>query len=223
MSKSVWRLTPYPYFEVDAIEEWLDELSRQGLQFRTKFGPFCHFEHSPAPARYRLDIRRRGDERTDDERINAYRELGWEFCSDYTRDAEVYRAKTRNAVELHTDAELRKDLVKRSFRKQFWGVLLCAFLIADTVWDTAAFMRDAGGTLRPPYLLACSASLALILLLLCDIAVTLTGYFRLRRHDFCPFSHTRKRARRGTLRCLFQILLAVLFVTAMVLALFAAA
>lgn len=224
MTKTVWKLAPYPYFEVEAIEDWLDELSGQGLQFQTKFGPICTFERSPSPARYRMDIRRKGDERTDVERISSYRELGWDFCSDYTRHAEIYRAQHAGAAELHTDESLLRELVKRSFREQLWGVVLFALLIADTARDTLLLLQGASGSLSLPYLLAATAALALVLLLLSDIAITLRGYFHQRRHDFCALSvHTPKRARRGALLCLSRILLVVLFVVTMVLALFSAA
>ena len=223
MTKTVWKLAPYPYFEVEAIEDWLDELSGQGLQFQTKFGPICTFERSPSSARYRMDIRRKGDERTDVERISSYRELGWDFCSDYTRHAEIYRAQHAGAAELHTDESLLRELVKRSFREQLWGVVLFLMLIADTVWDTIVLVQGAAGQFTLPYLLAAAASLMLTLLLLSDIVVTLRGYFHQRRHDFCALSvHTPKRARRGALLCLGRILLVILFVATMVLALFAA-
>lgn len=223
MSKTVWKLAPYPYFEVEAIEDWLDEMSRQGLQFSTKFGPICTFKRSPSPARYRMDIRRSGDERTDDERISAYRELGWDFCSDYTRHAEIYRAQRADAAELHTDNSLLRALVKRSFREELWGVVLLLLLIADTMWDYTELLRDTDGRISPAIILLTTSTFALVLLLLSDIVITLRGYFRQRRYNFCALSvHTSKLARRGTLLCLGRILLVVLFVVTMLLALFAA-
>lgn len=221
MSKSVWKLPPYEYFEVDAIAGWLDELSRRGLQLETKFGPFCLFRRDHSTYRYRLDIRRSGDARTDDERIDAYRIMGWNFVTDYTQNAEVYRT-TDPTTELHTDEELLCDLVKRGCRRQLWqcATYLC-YIILFIFWHINGLLRDCGSLSAifsdPPYRLLFCACLSFILILLINIAVILIGYGRLKKHRFTQYTvHTPKRARWGVFWWIMRIFLAVLFLFTMV-------
>lgn len=45
---AVWKYLPYEFFEVDAIEAWLDEQVSQGLSLQKIIGSFCRFELTSA-------------------------------------------------------------------------------------------------------------------------------------------------------------------------------
>ena len=128
MNTVVFKIAPYEYFEVGAIAGWLDEQSRCGLQLDTCFGPLCIFRREETVCRYRVDIRRSGDDRTDKERIAAYQELGWAFVTDYTNRAEIYRTACDDAAELHTDDALLRSLVKKGCRDRLLLCVLYLFL-----------------------------------------------------------------------------------------------
>lgn len=84
---------PYYFYQVDAIEDWLDEQAQKGLfPLETRFGTAMSFRRdTPRAVRYRIDVKRNigyTDEKT---RIAAYREMGWEYVCDLTPYLDIYR------------------------------------------------------------------------------------------------------------------------------------
>ena len=209
MRKTVWKLAPYEPFEVDAIAGWLDEMSQNGLQFQSKWGPFCRFEHSSSPARYRVDPRRDEDGRTEEERMATYRDFGWEFCSYYTRYAEVYCAEDPNAPELHTDRDLLDGLVKRTIRDRLGRLLVFAFPSVQFFQLTAEVFTDwISQPYDPGYLSLLLICVLALLIILLTIVLTVTAAVRYKHHPE-TMVHTPLRARRGTF---WQGVLAVLII-----------
>lgn len=210
MRKTVWKLAPYEPFEVDAIAGWLDEMSQKGLQFTSKWGPFCRFERSPSPARYRVDPGRIMLDPTEEERIDAYRHFGWEYCSPYTRYADVYRAEDPSAPELHTDNDLLDGLVKHSFRGHFW-----LFLHFALAYVNAAILTDGFSWLSqsydPAYLPLTLLVFSSLLLLVLFIGLTVSTWLRLKRHPETDI-HTPQRLRRGMCWRTFRLTLGIISV-----------
>lgn len=223
--KKVWKLAPYETFEVKAIEGWLDELSQQGLQFRLRFGPVCIFERTPSPARYRVDIRRKNDcDRTDAARFALYREMGWEYCSDYGGQAEIYRAEDPDAPELHTDEEVLSELVRSCCRNH---LVMCALFVWQIVYITYSNFQfadrwsDWGVVIQKQDIIFFIACGAFCLAMLMTIILTLVRWMRLRRSDYrCSQPHTPKRALRGTLWLLVRLVLIAIFVLSIPFTLF---
>lgn len=195
MKKYLWKIAPYECFEVDAIAGWLDEMSQNGLQFRDKWGPFCRFERSPSPARYRVDPVRVQLDPTEEERIAAYREFGWEYCSPYTHLADVYRAEDPDTVELHTDRELLGGLVKRSIRGQF-GLCLHFAVVLFFLYVPDGFYWFSQ-TYDPDYLPITLFLFSFVLTLVLSIALTFFSWRLLKKHPEAAV-HTPQRLRRGT-------------------------
>ena len=76
---------PYYFYQVDAIESWLDEQAQKGLfPLETRFGTAMSFrKDTPRAVRYRIDVKRNIGYTDEKARIAAYRELGWD-CLLYT-------------------------------------------------------------------------------------------------------------------------------------------
>ena len=196
--KTVWKLAPYEPFEVDAIAGWLDELSRKGLQFRTKFGPVCIFDRRNSPARYRVDPGRIALDPKEEERIDAYRHFGWEYCSDYTKYAEVYRAEDPDAPELHTDPDLLDGLVKRTIRDQLGRCLVFLFPAVQMVSLTAdIFTHWAANRHDPAYLSLLLICSLFLLILLMTVVLLVAAALRWKKR-LETVIHTPRRARWGT-------------------------
>lgn len=221
MKKTVWKLAPYEPFEVDAIAGWLDEMSQKGLQFTSKWGPFCRFERSPSPARYRVDPGRIMLDPTEEERIDAYRHFGWEYCSDYTKYAEVYRAEDPDAPELHTDPDLLEGLVKRTIRDRLLDCLADVIIFfyplmtageSHSLWDD--WRTDPFCASVP---LMC---ITLPLILLLGIALTFHAWVRVRKERPSSVGHTAHAARWGIfwrgLRLGLMVLFAIGFLLAII-------
>lgn len=198
MKKTVWKLAPYECFEVDAIAGWLDEMSQNGLQFRDKWGPFCRFERSPSPARYRVDPGRIMLDPTEEERMSAYRDFGWEYCSNYTKYTEIYRAEDPDAPELHTDRSLLSVLVKRTIRDQLLEIL-ADIIIFSYPLQTAIknpHLWDDWYT-NPFYASVPLMCITIPLILLLGIALTIHAWIRVQKALPAPVVHTARRARWG--------------------------
>ncbi len=216
MRKTVWKLAPYECFEVDAIAGWLDEMSQMGLQFQAKWGPFCRFERSPAPARYRVDPRRDEDDPTERERTATYRDFGWEFCSYYTKHAEVYRAEDPNAPELHTDCDLLDGLVKRTIRNRLIQMLALALYARLILQETVgAFKSWANQQYDSDWLPLLLFGVLTLLIFLVIIVLSFTAALRYKYHSE-TIIHTPQRAKRGTLWRRLLVILAILCIAAWV-------
>ena len=223
MNKIVWKAAPYACFEVDAIEGWLDEMSQKGLQFRNKIGPLCRFERSPSPARYRMDIPRSEDDRTSSERITDYREMGWDYCSDYTYEAEVFRSLTPDAAELHTDSDLLWGLQRKAITAQLVRCLSFLILAVPIIRNALEFFGNY--SLFHPESLLEGAVLWLhilyFLIILMTIALTITAAVRVRRGSKAANAHSPRRYLWGRLwyglRLAFMAAFAALWVIGVLL------
>lgn len=210
MKKRAWRPAPYECFETLAVSQWLSEMSRNGLQFRAQWGNFCLFERKAAPARYEVDIRRKGDcDRNDAARFALYRDMGWEYCNDYFGLAEVYRSTDENAPELHTDKDTMQELLRRCTRKMLWSCFwqaVCVFWIiySAVIGAAEAYLGIVSPSVSIPGL---TMYLCLILALLINIVLVLVRLFRPRRNGNRQLPHTAERARRGSIWATLQTIL----------------
>ena len=110
---AVWKQLPYEFFEVDAIEAWLDEQVSQGLTLKKRFGRlFCFDRSAPGMTRYRINVLPKKETQSKSERIEAYREMGWEYVTALSYQAEIYRALRPDAVELNTDEEVLAEALQ---------------------------------------------------------------------------------------------------------------
>lgn len=113
MSKSKYNTIkelPFAWYEVDALEAWLDEQSRQGLKMVDFFGfdfgrrRAVFMETNELPTRYRIHIKPKDGYYTRREEYKeTMRELGWEYVGQLHYRADVYRATRPDAVEINTD------------------------------------------------------------------------------------------------------------------------
>ena len=84
MKNRVTERIPYDWFEIDAIEGWLDEHVRQGLRL-VNITPLKRAEFEPATGsltRYRIHVKEEKDGSRDEEYHETFRELGWEFVAE---------------------------------------------------------------------------------------------------------------------------------------------
>lgn len=124
---------PCSIYDIRGIQEWLDEMARQGL-FLKEINPRfdrAEFEPgAPAPVRYRLDpVARKGKE--DDEHVALYEQMGWSYVDRIGRWYYIFSCADPEAPELYSDPQslaLAMDsLVRRDFRNH---VLLALALLA---------------------------------------------------------------------------------------------
>ena len=140
---------PFAWYEVDALEEWLDEQSRQGLKLigirgLNKKGVFA--ESADAPTRYRIHIKPKDGYYTRQEEYKeTMRELGWEYVDRLHYRADVYRAVGPDAVEINTDETALRDSIKAANRTDLAASIVMILLIPYQLWNNLRFLRYYDG------------------------------------------------------------------------------
>lgn len=132
---------PYYFYQVDAIESWLDEQARNGLFLQqSSIGSMMSFQKdTPRSARYRIDVKRNLGYNGEQERISSYKEMGWEYVCDMTPYLDIYRCDDPAVPELNTDEEtLHEVLDKRLSSELRWGrigIVLLVFLLGQELYS----------------------------------------------------------------------------------------
>lgn len=131
MSNSVTERIPYDWFEIDAIEGWLDEHVRQGLRL-VNITPLKRAEFEPATGsltRYRIHVKEEKDGSRDEEYHETFRELGWEFVAELNDQADIYQAIRPDAVEINTDEEVLRSVIDKVVKRTRNGLIVAALLL----------------------------------------------------------------------------------------------
>ena len=138
---------PYIWYEIDAVESWLDEQAQQGLRLTDIQGKLCVFQPSDEPpARCRVHVKPHNGYYTQQEEYKeTMRELGWEYVGRINYRADVYRATRPDAVEINTDEDALRSLLCSNM---WFDGIAAAALIALTVyslWKKFAITRAYSG------------------------------------------------------------------------------
>lgn len=136
---------PYYFYQVDAIEDWLDEQAQKGLfPLETRFGTAMSFrQDTPRAVRYRIDVKRNIGYTDEKARIAAYREMGWEYICDLTPYLDIYRCDDPAAPELNTDEETLHQVLDKKLRSQIlWSIALICLI---PVWLYVVVLRGVPG------------------------------------------------------------------------------
>ncbi|MBQ3076864.1 MAG: DUF2812 domain-containing protein [Clostridia bacterium] len=108
----IYRFPPCPWYDVEGVQSWLEEMAAEGFHLCKDgfwFGLVQFERGSPQQVRYRLQAAEKqvsmwNDDGgyPDDESRELTAEMGWQFVSSYG-EFFIYRADSREAVELDTD------------------------------------------------------------------------------------------------------------------------
>ena len=208
---AVRKYLPYEFFEVDAVEAWLDEQARKGLSLQKVTGRFCRFERTaPHTARYRVNVPSKQDMQTLDERKAAYREMGWEYVTPLTDKSEIYRALSPDAVELNTDEEVLDETLHGVLKNQLIGEIVAGVLYLLVILHNLAIMLKNGF-----YTSILDGGIWMLFLMpLCIVAICLSPFFNIqpliairKRKLLARDYHTSKIYSQRRRRSLFTLLI----------------
>lgn len=137
MRKTIYRVPPFPSYDIEAMESWLTDLAGQGL-FLEKEGLYwglARFQRGQPQALAHRLISAREDpklwqsflgldraEPPDPEVQDLHARYGWEFMGVHTR-FHLYRATTEQPRELHTDPVVQADTLHAVYRQVCFGQL----------------------------------------------------------------------------------------------------
>ena len=127
--KRIKRMCPYPLWEIDAIEGWLDDMATRGyLLENCKYNNRFVFRKAESrSARHRIDVLE-GEHANPDVRREEYRDFGWEYVTNFMDYLDIYRATREDAVELNTDEDLLRLALQKA-RWRNWGLYLFVWLV----------------------------------------------------------------------------------------------
>lgn len=135
-------LLPGDIYDVAANETWLEERALAGYRVKKVGTARVYFvKAEPAKVRYRIQPMRKKKEKLDEERIELYRELGWEYVGSLSGVFHLWYCEDENAPELETDPLVQADGY-RYLRRRLRGVaiadaLIFAALVGVCFWATA--------------------------------------------------------------------------------------
>lgn len=199
---------PFAWYEVDALEAWLDEQSQQGLKLVSIRGlgykNAIFAETAESPTRYRVHIKPKDGYYTRREEYReTMRELGWEYVDRLHYRADIYRATRPDAVEINTDESALRDSIKSANRLDLVSSILLILLIPNMLRNNLRFMRHYDGfydmLLDGAALLTVSAVLLAAFWLVLGVFGILRSLALRRRYllgrSFRPAPEIRKRKR----------------------------
>lgn len=211
MSKSKYNIAkemPFAWYEVDALEAWLDEQSQQGLKLVSIRGlgykNAIFAETAESPTRYRVHIKPKDGYYTRREEYReTMRELGWEYVDQLHYRADIYRATRPDAVEINTDENALRDSIEAANRGELCAGIVLILLIPNLLRDELRYMKFYDGfydmLLDGTALLTVSAVFLAAFYLVLGIYAILRSIAQRRRYlldrSFRPAPEIRKRKR----------------------------
>ena len=141
---------PFAWYEVDALEAWLDEQSQQGLQLvgirGLGYKNAIFAETAESPTRYRVHIKPKDGYYTRREEYReTMRELGWEYVDRLHYRADIYRAARPDAVEINTDENALRDSIEAANRGELCAGIVLILLIPYQLRNNLRFLRYYDG------------------------------------------------------------------------------
>ena len=181
MTTTVKRL-PYDWYEIDAIEGWLDEQVREGLRLVTINGKDFHFGPTDGTlTRYRIHLKPERGYHHDIEYHESFADLGWKFVDSINAQADVYQAVRPDAVEINTDEEVLQGVIKNALRGELALIILSAAAILYWIVRQIKLFSAYGFAGIYEFMLVALPSLIVFVLLLFAWAVIMIPLAKHRR------------------------------------------
>lgn len=206
------KLKPYEPYEIDAMEGWLDEQARKGCFLSQSHGRWLQFyRDTPRELRYRIDVKPDPGYRED--RVAAFRDMGWEYVCELSPQLDVYTCGDPSVPDLNTDEDTLHSVLDGLLRKKQIANVVAALLLVPYVYFILVLpiLRSHYTGLYDMLLNGYLFLLpALILLLVCWLTELIRGFLDARNARRRPMLHrtyhTEKRARRRQLRAVLILL-----------------
>ena len=201
---------PFEWYEVDALEAWLDEQSQQGLKMVDFFGfdfgrrRAVFTETTEPPTRYRVHIKPKDGYYTRREEYKeTMQELGWEYVGQLHYRADLYRAARPDAVEINTDENALRDSIEATNRGVLGAGIVLILLIPFLLRNELRYMKFYDGfydmLLDGTALLTAAAVFMAVFYLVLGIYAILRSIAQRRRYlldrSFRPGPEIHKRKR----------------------------
>ena len=123
---TVRRYPPVDYYDVTAVERWLERMALNGLFLVRVERLFAHFtREAPRPARYQAEPLNTRNPISSREQMDYYASCGWVYVDTVMKLYRIYRADDPETEELHTDPVVLAAAMEDVTRRQRGALLLC--------------------------------------------------------------------------------------------------
>ena len=144
-------MQPVGIYDAAVIESWLETRGREGYRLVGFRGHYGHFDReAPSPGvRYRLKPLLKREKAPDQEWVQIYHDLGWEYVTTLGKLYHVWRCDDPSAPELETDPIVQGEgcrYLKRRMLVEALVILMLVLLAAvvltreewNSLWETLA-------------------------------------------------------------------------------------
>lgn len=192
---------PCSPYDIQGIQDWLDEMARQGL-FLKEFSTFADqavFETGvPIPVRYRLDPVSRNIQK-DKDREEPYAQMGWKFVTCLGKLFYVFSCSDPETPELYNDpqslAAAMEKLMARESKRIFCFILGAVLIMAALLfWGRRPVLQDLLLWEDPQNLF--TLVLSTVLLVVCIPGLVIQTWMHRRLHNALSQGLTPKAKRR---------------------------
>ena len=131
MAQYIYRRPPYPAYDMEGIESWLEDLAADGLMLDENgylFGLMQFQPGTPRKLKYRLEPIEKNTiifpaevPLPSEKKLSLYADFGWEYLGTFF-DFYIYRSTSENPIELNTDPTLQALALRHVRRRS--GILL---------------------------------------------------------------------------------------------------
>lgn len=138
MGKTVTKFKFFTIFQYDLEENYLREMSKKGLHFKSaKLPGFYTFEvGEPKDIVYRLDFIRE-DGKDEEEYRNTLKQNGWEYITKFTDFSYHIKPAEDENIELYSDRESRLAHVLSMMEKRRLPILLINLCLWYSVFSSS--------------------------------------------------------------------------------------
>lgn len=233
---AVQKKLPFAWYEVDAIEAWLDAQVQQGLQL-VSIDSFlgnrnCFFEQGDDLTRYRIHVKPKRyyspqQEADEAEYRQTMEELGWRYVARLHERADVYQAMRPDAVEINTDEDALREALRSVMQRELLlsiiTLVAIPILLKQQLWYLPAYDGFYDLLLDGMLFTLISTVLFLLMLLVCALVCIFQllqqrkRYLLIRECDIDKMLRQRKRF--NAFRWVICAMLILCFLTALTAAL----
>ena len=138
MAQFIYRRPPYPAYDMEGIESWLEDLASDGLMLDYNgylFGLMQFQPGAPKKLKYRLEPIEKlhilfptETPPPPEKKLALYADFGWEYLGTFY-DFYIYRSTTEDPVELNTDPTLQAAALQH-VRRRSTIFLVAAVILA---------------------------------------------------------------------------------------------
>ena len=162
--KNVYKPNLLEAYDLDGLEKWLEQLAQEGLQLKTYRPSICTFvRDTPRKTRYRVEYipGMWPLDETPRQLLELYDQFGWDYVGEAGANyLLLFRDRTPDAQEPHTDpplqGELLSRLVRRPRRDFLFSLILFGMILAFSgysLWQNGTPALDFATTEWPFLLL----------------------------------------------------------------------